>query len=136
MFIFTFDEAGGFYDHVPPFPEPNPDGIPPSDLMSTDICTAGKTNNVNCDFNISGYRLPMFIVSPFAKAHYVSHTNMDYTAILKFIETRFSLKPLTARDAAQPDMTEFFDFVNPPWATPPTPPAQNTKGACYFNQFP
>src|SRR5204863_336230 len=54
----------------------------------------------------------------------VSHTVMDHTAMLKLIETRFNLPSLTLRDAAQPDMTEFFDFVNVPWATPPTPPNQ------------
>jgi phospholipase C len=60
----------------------------------------------------------------------------DYTAILKFIETRFNLPSLTARDAAQMDMTEFFDFAHPPWMTPPTPPTQNTSGACYLDHLP
>jgi phospholipase C len=57
---------------------------------------------------------------------------MDYTAALKLIETRFNLPPLTARDAAMPDMTEFFDFTTNtgPWATPPTPPAQNLTLPC------
>ena len=60
----------------------------------------------------------------------VSHTVMDYTAILKLIETRFKLPNLTARDAAQPNMTEFFDFANVPWATPPTPTNQVKNMAC------
>lgn len=136
VFIYTYDEAGGFYDHVPPFSEPNPDGISPQDLPANDICTSGKYNSANCNFNTSGFRVPMFIASPFAKPHYVSHTDMDYTAILRFIETRFGLSPLTARDAAQPDMTEFFDFVNVPWATPPAPPNQPVGGSCYYTQFP
>jgi phospholipase C len=55
---------------------------------------------------------------------------MDYTAMLKLIETRFNLPSLTARDGAQPDMTEFFDFVNAPWATPPTPPTQVRNLTC------
>jgi phospholipase C len=59
----------------------------------------------------------------------------DYTAILKFIETRFGLQPLTKRDAAQFDMTEFFDFQNVPWATPPSPPAQSTSGACDYQKL-
>jgi phospholipase C len=46
------------------------------------------------------------------------------------------LPALTARDAAQIDMTEFFNFGSPAWTTPPTPPAQNTSGACYLNQLP
>ena len=69
-----------------------------------------------------GFRLPNLVISPFTKPGYVSHTPMDHTAILKFVEARFNLTPLTARDAAQPDLTEFFDFVNAPWLTPPTPP--------------
>lgn len=131
VFILTYDEPGGMYDHVPPVPAVNPDGIAPVDLLSTDICgTANDYNGFNCDFNYTGYRLPLLVVSPFTKKNYVSHTVADYTAILKFIETRFNLQPLTKRDAAQMDMTEFFDFQNVPWATPPTPPAQSMSGTC------
>jgi DNA-binding response OmpR family regulator len=43
---------------------------------------------------------------------------------------------LTARDAAQTSMTEFFDFTNPPWMTPPIPPAQNTSDPCYVDKLP
>ena len=68
--------------------------------------------------------------------NYVSHAVADYTAILKFIETRFGVPALNKRDAAQIDMTEFFDFANPPWMTPPTPPAQSTSGPCYLDHLP
>jgi len=67
------------------------------------------------------FRVPLVVVSPFAKQHFVSHTVADYTAIDKLIETRFSLPSLTRRDAAQMDMTEFFDFADEPWKVPPTP---------------
>lgn len=127
-FILTYDEAGGLYDHVPPPPAVNPDGISPIDLLPGDICTT--PGGSNCDFDHTGFRVPMLVVSPFTKKNYVSHTVADYTAILKFIETRFNVPSLTKRDAAQMDMTEFFDFQNVPWATPPTPPAQSTSGAC------
>jgi phospholipase C len=60
----------------------------------------------------------------------------DTTAILKFIETRFNVSALTKRDAAQLDMTEFFDFSDPVWLVPPTPPAQNTSNPCYLNHLP
>ena len=133
-FIFFFDESGGLYDHVAPQPTVSPDGIPPSDLPAGYICT-GKTGPI-CNFTYTGYRIPMTVISPYSKKNYVSHTVMDSTAILKFIETRFNLPPLTKRDAAQPDMTEFFDFNNPPWMSPPTPPAQNTKNPCYLNKLP
>ncbi len=77
-----------------------------------------------------GFRVPNFILSPFARKHYVSHVPMDHTAIIKFVENRFisSSTHLTARDAAQPDLLDFFDFNGIPWATPPTPPAPVTDG--------
>ena len=75
-----------------------------------------------------GFRLPNIIISPFTRKHYVSHTPMDHTAVIKFVENRFigSNVSLTPRDAAQPDLLEFFDFNKTPWATPPTPPAPVT----------
>lgn len=133
-FILTFDEFGGLYDHVPPQHAVNPDGIKPKDLMSGDICTTAT--GPDCNFTYTGYRLPLIVVSPYAKKHFVSHTVMDTTAILKFIETRFGLPALTKRDAPQQSMNQFFNFNFPPWMTPPTPPAQNTSGACYLNQLP
>jgi phospholipase C len=129
VFILTYDEAGGLYDHVPPLATVNPDGIAPKDLQPGDICTA--KGGSNCDFNYTGFRVPLIVISPFAKKNYVSHTPADYTAILKFIEKRFlNGTSLTLRDAAQIDMTEFFDFEGVPWATAPTPPVQATNGAC------
>jgi phospholipase C len=80
-----------------------------------------------------GFRLPNLVVSPFSRRHYVSHIPMDHTAILKFVETRFinSGAHLTSRDAAQPDLLDFFDFGIVPWATPPTPPTPSAApGAC------
>jgi len=134
VFILTWDEFGGFYDHVPPQSAVSPDGIKPSDLMPGDICTKGT--GPTCDFVYTGYRIPVIVISPFSKKNYVSHTVTDYTAWLKLVETRFNLSSLTKRDAAQMDMTEFFDFVNIPWSTPPTPPAQPTTGPCYLNHLP
>jgi phospholipase C len=133
-FILTYDEGGGFYDHVSPQPAVSPDGIKPVDLLPGDICTT--TTGPTCDFTYTGYRVPLIVVSPYAKKNYVSHTVTDYTAILKMIETRFSVPALTKRDAAQIDMTEFFDFNAPPWMTPPTTPTQNTNGACYADHLP
>jgi phospholipase C len=133
VFFFTYDEGGGFYDHVPPVATVSPDGIPPV-LGANDTCTA--TPGPMCDFVYTGFRLPNFVVSPFAKAHYVDHTPMDTTAILTFIEKRFGVAALTARDAAQPDISYFFDFAGKPNLTPPTPPAQPTNGPCYVNALP
>jgi phospholipase C len=140
VFIITFDEFGGFYDHVPPQPAVSPDGIKPLDLLpgpppnGPDICVL--STGPTCDFVYTGYRVPLIVISPFAKKNYVSHTVTDTTAWLKLVETRFNLPNLTKRDEAQMDMTEFFDFVNVPWQTPPTPPPQPTRGSCYLDHLP
>ncbi|HEY0565906.1 MAG TPA: alkaline phosphatase family protein, partial [Terriglobales bacterium] len=114
VFFLTYDEAGGLYDHVPPMQTVAPDDIPVDHTPTK----AGTQVNPG-DFTESGMRLPFIAVSPFVKPHYVSHVPRDTTAILKFIETRFAVTPLTRRDAAQDDMTEMFDFANPAWLVPP-----------------
>lgn len=64
---------------------------------------------------------------------------MDHTAVLRFVETRWNLAPLTIRDRYQPDLLDFFDFAGKPWATPPPmnelpvpPPVGNTCHAANF----
>ncbi|HKT49626.1 MAG TPA: alkaline phosphatase family protein [Candidatus Angelobacter sp.] len=119
VFILGFDEGGGLYDHVPPFTVVAPDATPP----------ALQPGDLPGDFTLSGFRVPLVVISPWVKPHFVSHTNRELTSILKLIETRFGLTPLTARDAAADDMTEFFDFIDPPtFLTPPPLPAQPTTG--------
>jgi len=108
-------------------PCPAPNGVPTThcDLQSGDPGTnpsdAAAVNGFAAQL---GFRLPNMVISPFTRAHYVSHIPMDHTAIIKFVENRF-IGPnahLTARDAAQPNLLDFFDFTNVPWSTPPTPP--------------
>jgi phospholipase C len=79
-----------------------------------------------------GFRVPNMVISPFTRKHYVSHTPMDHTAIIKFVENRFigASAHLTARDAAQPNLLDFFDFNAVPWSTPPTPPTPSGVSAC------
>lgn len=77
VIIVTFDDAGGFYDHVAP---PKADRFGP------------------------GERVPTLIISPFAKHGYIDHTTYDTTSILSLIEHRFALKPLGTRDAKAKDM--------------------------------
>jgi phospholipase C len=136
VFFLTFDESGGMYDHVSPQPAvpPDPNHPAPVDIPPNSVCYTVK--GPTCYFKYTGYRVPLIVVSPFAKQNYVSHTVADSTAILKFIETRFGLPPLTARDAAQMDMTEFFNFNAPPWMSPPSPPAQNRSNPCYLDRVP
>lgn len=134
VFILTFDEGGGLYDHVPPIALVPPDSQPP------------QTSNVPFkvlpgDFSNSGFRVPFVMVSPWVKPNYVSHVKTDTTSILKFIETRFNLPNLTARDGSTAanvppgvnpvsDLTDFFDFSAPHLLTPPTLPTQPTNGTC------
>jgi len=137
IMLFTYDEFGGFYDHVSPQPMPSPDNIAPMDLTPNDDCDqAGQSGGPTCDFTWTGYRVPLIVISPYTKKNFVSHQVRDYTAILKLIESRFGVSPLTNRDAAQIDMDEFFDFVNEPWATPPKPPAQVRTGQCTLSAPP
>src|ERR1017187_4862872 len=146
--ILTYDEWGGLYDHVPPQPATAPGDGPydpgdpgyPTDLYSTDICgkEAGQLGTGMCSFSWTGYRIPLIVISPFAKQNYVSHDVMDTTAVLAMVEDRFGLAPLTNRDASynsaqttNATMAEFFDFTNPPWMTPPANvPTPSTGGQC------
>ena len=150
--IFTYDEWGGLYDHVPPQPATAPGDGPydvgdpsyPTDLVTGDICTgAGQLGTGMCSFSWTGYRIPLIVISPFAKQNYVSHDVMDTTAVLAMVEDRFGLSPLTNRDAsynsaqtAHATMAEFFNFTNPPWATPPTPPTPTQYSSASCSQVP
>jgi phospholipase C len=111
LFI-TYDEHGGFFDHVPPPPACVPDATPPN-LQPGDEPGA---------FDRYGIRVPFVAVSPFARKRYVSHTVTDQTSVLRFIETRFDLPALTNRDANADPLLELFDFANPPFLTPPKLP--------------
>jgi phospholipase C len=109
----TYDENGGFYDHVAPPAAVAPDAIPP--MLKPGDTVAG--------FDQLGPRVPVVVVSPFSKAHYVSHVVHDHTSITRFIETRYHLPSLTARDAAADPMLEFFDFSATAFRVPPSFPA-------------
>jgi phospholipase C len=82
-----------------------------------------------------GFRVPNIIISPFTRRHYVSHTPIDHTAVIKFVENRFigSSTNLTARDAAQSNLLEFFDFAKIPWSTPPKPPTPVSPTSLGYN---
>jgi phospholipase C len=115
-----------------------PGGVPTAhcDLLSGDPGTKSTDAATQKGFAAQlGFRLPNMIVSPFTRRHYVSHTPMDHTAVIKFVETRFlgSSVHLTNRDAVQPNLLEFFDFNAVPWSTPPTPPAPVTPSSLGYD---
>ncbi len=107
----TWDEHGGFYDHVPPPPACAPDDKTP---------VKGDNSPETGAFDRYGVRVPFILVSPYAKKGYVGHATYDHTSITRFIEAKFKVPALTARDANADPLMDLFDFQNPPWVTPPT----------------
>ncbi|MGA8150488.1 MAG: alkaline phosphatase family protein [Terriglobales bacterium] len=83
----TWDDYGGFYDHV------SPPGLDQFGL---------------------GPRVPLLIISPYARAHHISHTQYEFSSVLKFIEERWGLAALTERDALANDTSDSFDFTQAP----------------------
>jgi phospholipase C len=114
VLFLTYDEHGGYYDHVAPPPACAPDEIPP-ELDGTDT--------FNARFDRYGMRVPFVAVSPYVRRHYVSHVTYDHTSILRFIETKFNLPALTRRDANADPMLDLFDFEHPDASVPRLPPA-------------
>ena len=69
-------------------------------------------------FDKLGFRVPVIVVSPYAKRHYVSHKTYDHTSITRFVEAKFKLPALTNRDANANPMFDFFDFAHPDTSVP------------------
>ena len=114
VLIITFDEWGGFFDHVPPPLGP----VPAADAA---LGSDGRL----------GFRVPALIVSPFAPRHRVAHTSFDHTSVLKLIEWRWNLAPLTVRDAGANNLAMALDFDRPDFDTPLYKvPAGPFGGAC------
>ncbi len=106
--LWTYDEGGGFPDHVPP-----PDGcqsVPGSPFIGR------------------GPRVPLVAISPWAKRHHVSHVVTDHTAITRFIGTLFGLPALTRRDANSEALLDLFDFSCGRDLSVPAAPAAGTGG--------
>jgi phospholipase C len=102
--IVTWDDWGGWYDHVPP----------PKMLNSYEY----------------GFRVPMLVISPYiVKSGYISHNTHDFGSILKFIETTFNLPSLGYADAPADDLSDFFTFSQSPMAFQAITPPGNTA-AC------
>lgn len=109
----TWDDYGGFYDHIAP---------PLVDAYGY------------------GPRVPTLVISPFAKPGYISHHTYDFTSMLKFIEARFGLGHLTARDDRADGMLDSLDFTqssDPPLVIPipanlPEAPGWGGAGGCVY----
>jgi phospholipase C len=108
LFI-TYDEHGGYYDHVPPPRAIKPDSTPPM-LSPSDVPGA---------YDRYGFRVPLIVVSPWARASYVSRVVQDHTSLTAFIEHKWNLPAMTFRDANADPMLGYFDFRRPAFARPP-----------------
>jgi phospholipase C len=114
MLIWTYDEHGGYYDHVPPPAAVPPDDVPP----------ALKPGDPPGGFDRYGFRVPSGVVSPYAKKNFVSHTIYDHTSILKTVEEKWNLPALTRRDANANSLFDMLDLdKKPAFMKPPKLPA-------------
>jgi phospholipase C len=104
LLVWTYDEHGGYYDHVPPPAAVTPDDVSPM-LAPTDVPGA---------FDRLGFRVPAGLVSPYARKGHVSHSVYDHTSVLRLVETKWNLPALTRRDAAANDLLDMVDFSRPP----------------------
>ncbi len=119
LLIYTYDEHGGYYDHVPPPAAIAPDSIPPQ--LGPDDVPGG--------YDIYGPRVPAVVVSPYSKPNAVTNVVHDHTSVLATIEAKWNLPALTYRDANAKTVLDFLDlpaaaFLQPPAiARPPAPTA-------------
>ncbi len=109
LLIYTYDEHGGYYDHVAPPPAIPPDEIPPN-------LAAGDAPG---GYDMYGPRVPAIIVSPYAKPHSVSDVIYDHTSVLASIEAKWNLPALTDRDANANPVWDLLDFTSPALLKPP-----------------
>ncbi len=93
--IVTWDDWGGWYDHVPP-PQ-----------------VRVNCSEWGCGY-VYGFRVPLIVISPYAKAGYISHVNHDFGSILRFIEETFGLNSLGYADAFADDLSDCFNFSQTP----------------------
>jgi phospholipase C len=97
LLVINYDEWGGFFDHVAPSVAPD----------------------ANPDWGLRGFRVPCLVISPRARRSHVAHNVYDHTSILKAVEWRWGLAPLSPRDAAARNIAEVLDFTGPPNLTAP-----------------
>ena len=97
----TYDEHGGYYDHVPP---------PPQSLRTPSRRWWSRASRTYDGFARYGFRVPAVVVSPYAKRNHVSHVLYDHTSVLAMVERKWNLPALTYRDANANDLTDFLDL--------------------------
>ena len=124
LLVWTYDEHGGYYDHVPPPPALAPDSIAPIAPVGTNGAPAYE------GFRRYGFRVPAVVVSPYARTDHVTHAVHDHTSILAMVERKWNLPALTYRDANATDLVDFLDMSHPAFAGPPALAAPAAVGRC------
>jgi phospholipase C len=138
--FYTYDENGGYFDHVPP---PTAPAGTPGEYLTKGIPTDTSVNPpVAYPGPIGlGFRVPMLVISPFSRGGFVCRADpkhadprhtFDHTSLLRFLETRFGIAVpnLTAwRRSATGDLTSAFNFAAPDFSIPSLPPALGSDPA-------
>ncbi len=110
LLIWLYDEHGGYYDHVPPAAAPLPD------LTKPDIGPGDQPGG----YDTYGIRVPVVVVSPYARKHDVTNVVHDHTSVLATIEQQWNLPALTFRDANAASIMDFLDTSVMSFAEPPS----------------
>jgi phospholipase C len=118
LLIITYDEHGGFYDHVPP----------PLAVAPGDATTDPENNHYHFDFTQLGVRVPAVIISPLIPKGLIDHTVYDHTSALATVESIFGLRPLTNRDRQAKTLEHLFSLKAPRTDTPTTLPDPAISG--------
>ena len=119
LLIYTYDEHGGYYDHVPP----------PAAIAPDSIAPALGPGDMPGGYDLYGPRVPGIVASPYSKPNAVTNVLHDHTSVLATIEAKWNLPALTYRDANAKTVADFLDtghaaFMEPPTiAKPPAPVA-------------
>jgi phospholipase C len=118
LLLVTYDEQGGFYDHVPP-----PAAVSPGDVISDE-----SNNHHNFDFTQLGVRVPAIVISPLIPANLVDHTVYDHTSLLATVENLFGMGPLTNRDGQANTFSHLLSLPTPRADAPSTLPDPADSG--------
>ncbi len=119
----TYDENGGFFDHVPPITAPPGTAGEYVTAPAVPDSTVIGSPAINGPIGL-GFRVPTFLISPFSRGGFVSSDLFDHTSLLRFLETRFGAEVpnLSAwRRATVGDMTKAFNFTKPDTSIPSLP---------------